>query len=244
MGSVLRGNSIMKLFCIPYSGGNANVYRDWEQRLSGLAKITAIEYRGHGSLFGQDLYNSISEVCDDLIERYFRNNHEKYIIYGHSLGSLVTYELTRELRKRGCLMPEHIVLASLRPPHLLYRRQKYTTMSKDAFMERIINLGNTPREVLENEELREIVFELLYADMKLVDDYAIDDIDVLDTPISVFAGIEDHEAPEDEMKEWNKYTSKNFELKMLGGNHFFAFQESGHDLLMGSLEALLRKYAW
>ena len=97
--------------------------------------------------------------------------------------------------------------------------------------------------MLENEELREIVFELLYADMKLVDDYSTDDTDVLDTPLSVFAGMEDHEAPEDEMKEWSKYTSKDFELKMLSGNHFFAFQESGHDLLMDSLEAILTKYA-
>ena len=45
-------------------------------------------------------------------------------------------------------------------------------MSKDAFMERIINLGNTPREVLENEELRDLcdikVFIDTDADVRII----------------------------------------------------------------------------
>ena len=233
----------MKLFCIPYSGGNANVYRDWEKRFSDLVTVTAVEYSGHGSLFGLGFYNNISEVCDDLIERYFKNNRESFVIYGHSLGSLVTYELTREFKKRGCMMPKHIVLASLRPPHFFYRRKKYTTMSKQDFMDRIVRLGNTPREVLENEELREIVFEILYADMKLVDEYSLDETDVLETPISVFAGIDDYEAPADEMKEWGKYTSRDFDIRMIRGDHFFAFKDSGREELMSCLEYLLKKYA-
>ena len=232
----------MKLFCIPYSGGSANIYSEWKKRFAGLADVITVEYRGHGVLFSEGLYKSISELRDDLMQRYFLNNNEPFVIYGHSLGSLVAYEITCELKKRNCLMPEHVVFASFRPPHLLGHRKKYTTMSKEDFLERIVQLGNTPREVIENEELREIVYEILYADMKLVDDYVLDGIENIGTSISAFAGMNDHEAPENEINEWSKYTDKDFNIRIFNGDHFFAFKEEGREQLLDCMESLLRKY--
>ena len=233
----------MKLFCIPYSGGSANIYREWKLRLADAADITPIEYRGHGSLYGKGFYNSIQELRDDLIERYFKHNHEPFIIYGHSLGSIVTFEITCELKRREYRLPEHIVVASLRPPHMLKNRKKFTTMSEDDFWDRIIDLGNTPPEVIKNDELKQIAYEMLYADMKLVDDYVPDDIKSIDVPITAWAGINDYEAPLDEMQEWKLYTKKAFELKTVNGDHFFAFKESGREQLMEYMESLLREHS-
>lgn len=213
-----------------------------EKRFWDLVDVITVEYCGHGGLFGKGLYKRIFELRDDLIERYFLYNQEPFIIYGHSLCSLVAYEITCELRKRNCLMPEHVVFASFRPPHLLDRRKKYTTMSKDDFLERIVQLGNTPKEVIENEELKEIVYEILYADMKLVDDYVFDGIENIGISVSAFAGMNDDEAPKNEINEWSKYTDKEFNIRIFNGDHFFAFKEEGREHLLNCMESLLRKY--
>ena len=48
----------------------------------------------------------------------------------------------------------------------------------------------------------------------------------LDIPIVVLGGDQDEEAPEEDMREWSIYTSKNADFYRLKGNHFFAFNNS------------------
>ncbi len=229
----------MKLFCIPYSGGSANIFFEWKNIFKTKLNLVPIEYKGHGSLYSEKLYTSIQQTTDDLVERYFINNQEPYIIYGHSLGSLVTYEILKKIRESGLKQPEHVIFAASRPPHLLYKRKKYTTMPKEAFMERIFELGNTPREVLDNHELRDLFFEILFADMKLIDDYINNEIESFDIPISVYAGTNDMETPAEDINEWSRYANNTFELKLFNGNHFFSFTTDGIKNVCSEIEKML-----
>lgn len=233
----------MKVFCIPYAGGSANIYWDWKNQLGAYAQIVPVEYKGHGSLFSEKPYQTIQEAAEDIVQRYLIENKEPYILYGHSLGSLVTFEIGNLLKKKGICQPEHIVLSAMRPPHLLYKKKKYTHLPKNVFMEHIFALGNTPREILEEEELRDLFYEILFADMKLVEDYHYNEkLDFLNVPISVFTGMEDKDAPKEDLLEWAKYTKNKFTLNMFSGNHFFAFHETGKEAVYIAMRELLKKY--
>src|SRR3954466_10119965 len=41
-----------------------------------------------------------------------------YEVFGHSLGALVAYEVTRELAARGLALPERLVVSAFPAPHL------------------------------------------------------------------------------------------------------------------------------
>lgn len=128
-------------------------------------------------------------------------------------------------------------MSAMRPPHLLYRKKKYTHLPKAEFMEQIFTLGNTPRELLEDEEMRDLFYEILFADMKLVESYQYDPAnEPLDIPISVFAGTEDGRAPAEDLQEWERYTNMTFSLETFTGNHFFAFQESAMEAVCTAIK--------
>lgn len=214
----------MKLFCIPYSGGTANIYWDWKKIFNNDTEVCPVEYMGHGRLFGRGFYQTLHQAAEDILNRYLINNNEPYIIYGHSLGSLVAFEIGNILMKSNIKKPEHIIFAAMRPPHLLYKRTKYTGMPKEAFMKRIFDLGNTSEEVLCNDELKELAFEILSADMMLVDNYQPVEFPKFDFPVSVFAGKYDNEIPEEDAEEWKNYAGSDFNVFFFNGDHFFPFK--------------------
>lgn len=231
----------MKLFCVPYAGGCANIYWEWKNVFARDVELIAIEYNGHGGRFCEALYKNVDEAVEDIVQRYFVSNTEPYVIYGHSLGSLITLECVYRIREMGLRMPEYIILAGTRPPHLVYKDPKYTQLPMSEFMDRIFDLGNTPREVLENGELRELFYEILFSDMKMVESYSHNDkLGKLDTPIMVCTGIEDKEAPQEDMREWSIYTEGEFILKTFKGNHFFAFQDGVKEQVYESIKQVLR----
>lgn len=238
---VEKGYIGMKLFCIPYAGGCANIYWDWKGRFAKDVELVAVEYSGHGSLFCEKFYKNVDEAAEDIVQQYFISNNEPYVIYGHSLGSLITFEIVYKIREAGLRMPEHIILAGTRPPHLLYKNQKYTDLPMSEFMDKIFDLGNTPREILENDESREFFYDILLSDMKMVESYSHNDkLGKLDIPVTVYTGIEDDESPQEDMREWNLYTEGEFTLKTFNGNHFFAFCDGVKEQVYKAVEQVLR----
>jgi len=233
----------MKLFCIPYAGGSANVYWDWKSRLMPYAQVIMVEYKGHGSLFSQTPYQTIQEAAEDIVQRYLLENTEPYVLYGHSLGSLVTFEIEHLLIEKRIRQPEHIVLSAMRPPHLLYKKKRYTHLPKEIFMQHIFELGNTPHEILEDKELRDLFYEILFSYIKLVENYHCNiKLDCIHIPISVFLGLEDEEAPKEDLLEWAQYTKNEFALNAFTGNHFFAFHEPGKEAVYAAMKEILKKY--
>ena len=81
----------------------------------------------------------------------------------------------------------------------------------------------------EEPELYEIISEIMYADVQICTKYAKQEKQSLklDVPFLVFTGEADDEAPPEDMEEWRKYTNKDFILKVIKGDHFFAFKENG-----------------
>lgn len=101
----------IKLYCLSCAGGTAAPYRDWKGR--GV-EVCPLELSGRGTRFNEPLYWSMDEVVDDLLPRI--DTRHPYALFGHSLGSILCYELLVRLQKEQLPPADHAFFSAANPP--------------------------------------------------------------------------------------------------------------------------------
>ncbi len=217
----------IQMFALPYAGGSASTYSEWESKLKPWVELCPIEYAGHASRFCDPFYTSIEEAAEDISEIILKQQKGDYVIYGHSMGCLVALETAFILEKKNAKLPKAIIVAATRPPHLLYKDKPLGDLSKEELMKEIASLGQFDPEVLECEELYEMISDIMYADVQMNTSYKRSfESGTISIPILSLTADKDDEAPVEDMKEWQKYTSGDFEFHLFEGDHFFAFEDN------------------
>src|SRR5689334_10414639 len=109
----------MKLFCLPYAGGSALVYKDWKQFFPASIELVPIEYSGHGKRSNQPLYKDVNAAIDDIYGIISKSIIDglPYAIYGHSMGAMLAYEVAQRLRDNKMPLPVHIIFSGRGVPH-------------------------------------------------------------------------------------------------------------------------------
>jgi medium-chain acyl-[acyl-carrier-protein] hydrolase len=232
-------SSALRLFCFPYAGGAASLFRNWPQRFSARVEISAVQLPGRENRMQEprftDLYALAKRIADELAPLL----HQKpFAFFGYSMGAILAFEVTRELRRRRLPMPLHLFVAASSPPQLAeHPDRSRSTLPDDELIAELRRLGGTPDELLEHEELLRLLLPILRADFSVVDTYRYRDEEPLDVPLSAFGGLEDHALPEEQLEGWRLQTRAPFTMQIFPGNHFFLH---AHDAeLAAAMERLL-----
>ncbi|WP_139491421.1 thioesterase II family protein [Brevibacillus dissolubilis] len=212
----------VKLFCVPYSGGSATLYLRWKEFLNDSVELHPLELRGRGKRFIEPLYESMSEAVSDLYENIKPHlNGSPYVLFGHSLGGILVYELAQLIRQKGDNMPLMLIPSGRRPPSQLSGKKRHL-LSDEEFKQELFSMGGTPKEILEHAELLELFLPILRADFKLADTYVHDKSQPkLDTDVVVLNGTEDDLVNAELLPEWSEYALGKMSIHHFEGGHFF-----------------------
>jgi medium-chain acyl-[acyl-carrier-protein] hydrolase len=216
----------LKLFCFPYAGGSSkSIYSQWQKHLHPLIELIPIELAGRGVRFKDPLKYSLEEIVMDAYEMIKdeikeENNQSNYAFFGHSMGCLVAYELSHRLKMLEYPEPLHIFYSGHRAPNLPRRDENLHHLPNDEFKKGILELGGTPREVLEHSELMELMLPVLRADFTAVETYRLVENEKLTTNITILNGKED-DMTLPEIVEWKKHTVGTCHFYEFTGDHFF-----------------------
>ena len=156
-----------------------------------------------------------------------------FAFFGYSLGALISFELTRYLRRNGTPGPEHLFVAAHRAPQMTRRTETIHVLYGTDFIQALHRLGGTPQAVLQNQELMEMMTPMLRADFQIYETYNYKNEQPLTCPITAFGGELDRTVSEAELSGWKEQTSGTFQLRMLPGSHFFL--QDSQDLLIQSV---------
>jgi surfactin synthase thioesterase subunit len=213
----------VKLFCLPYAGGSVMVYSKWQKYLHDSVDTCPLELSGRGRRFEEPFYNNIEEAVSDLYQSIQDQlDNAPYVFFGHSMGSLLVYELIFKIRENKRREPLHTFISGKNPPHITENNRKLHKLPDREFMEEIIKLGGTPNEILKEPELLSLVIPILKADYKLLETYQwTPKNDNINCGLTVFGGTEDADVNIKDLAEWRQYTSREFNLYQFGGGHFF-----------------------
>ncbi|GAG40902.1 unnamed protein product, partial [marine sediment metagenome] len=211
----------LRLFCFPYAGGSAGVFKPWRNAFAGV-DVVAVQLPGRGSRVAEKPLESMAEIVARLIDELRGFRDLPFVFFGHSFGSLVCFELARELQRRGIDGLRHIILSGRRAPHLPRVHPNTHDLPYDEFIEELRSINGTPEEMLTNKELMSLFVPILRADFKVNETHQYRADIKLKSAASIFRGRLDTDVPEAEVQAWRaNFESGDIEFTEFSGDHFF-----------------------
>jgi len=212
----------INLICFPFAGGNKYSYRILKSNCSRKLNVITLEYPGRGNRIGEPFCDNIQLLVKDLCRQlYGLIDTEHYAFYGHSMGGLLAYLVTKELEESNRPKPIHIFISGTKGPSIV-RQEKKHLLEKERFIEEIKKYGGLPVQVLEEEELLNFFEPILRADFKIVENFVYENRGPIKHPLTIITGSED-DLTYDEIYGWRKEAMEEVDFIIMPGNHFFIF---------------------
>jgi medium-chain acyl-[acyl-carrier-protein] hydrolase len=223
----------MRVFCFPYAGGGASIYRGWGASLPGDVEVCPVQIPGRESRLREPAFAEPGPMVQAIADALDPSMNLPFVFFGHSMGAMIAFELARELRRRGRPQPLHLFVSGRRAPQLPAREEPIHALPDAEFIEKLRELNGTPEEVLQHEELMKLITPILRADFSVNETYEYAEEPPLDAGISAFGGLGDAEVTREDLEAWKESTRGRFRLRMLPGDHFFI--NSNSDLILESV---------
>ncbi|MCL5996765.1 MAG: thioesterase II family protein [Chloroflexi bacterium] len=211
----------LRLFCLPYAGGNASIFSAWHTDLPSYVEVCPVELPGRGRRLNQPLYTSIGPLVHAMTEALSPLLDKPFALFGHSLGALVSFELARHLRAIGGPCPVCLFVSGHSAPQTPEVEAPIHHLPEAEFVEKVRSLNGTPDEVFQNAELKELILPILRADFAISETFVYRAGPPLDCPISVYGSLQDASISRARLEAWGEQTTDAFTLHMLPGDHFF-----------------------
>ena len=217
-----RPEARLRLFCFPYAGSGASVFRAWPQALPPEIECCLVQPPGRESRLAEAAHRRIPELVEAAATGLLPHLDGPFAFFGHSLGALVCFELARRLRSSHGLTPAHLIVSACRAPQRPDPHPALHGLPDARFLEEVQRRYDAiPAEVVGHAELLELLLPTLKADFEAFESYRHASDAPLDCPVSCFGGEQDRFATAEELADWRQQTDSFFRLKLFAGGHFY-----------------------
>jgi surfactin synthase thioesterase subunit len=214
-----------RLFCLPYSGCGASMYRGWPHTVSDV-EICPVQLPGRENRMREDPFTSFDSLAAMLCEALVPYLDRPFGLFGHCSSALVAYETARALKQRGYPAPTRLFLSSQVAPHK-GPHGRFLEMSDEELRQEvctlITELGGTPRP-----DIVDLSLEVLLGDVEAHKAYGVRGPEPLPCPATVLGWDEDAEVPHGLLHDWSDLGETSFRL--LHGPHY-GFMEGPQELM-------------
>jgi medium-chain acyl-[acyl-carrier-protein] hydrolase len=216
-----RPRARIRLICFPYAGGGASVFRHWQDGLPDFVEVSSVQLPGRETRFREAPFTRLEPLLSALALALGPHLDPPFAFFGHSMGALVAFELTRHLRRDGRPQPAGLFLSGCAAPQTGTCERPLHALPDAVFCKRLRGLNGTPTAVFDNHELMQLLLPTLRADFALCETYAFAPGQPLSCPITAWGGLGDDTVGYRELARWREQTLGAFRLRMLPGDHFF-----------------------
>jgi surfactin synthase thioesterase subunit len=227
-----------RLLCFPYAGGSAATYSSWENAIHNDVELVIIQPPGRASRMLEEPHQNMNSIIRELLLEFEFITDVPYVLFGHSLGSRIAFELACRIKKQHGRPPSHFIASGSRAPHLSINSKKKSQSTDDQFIFELKELGGTPDEVLQNHELVQLLLPMLRADFNIAEQYQANQVQI-DCPFTILSGDIDHGITKPELQAWQDLTEQDIALEYVSGGHFFI--EDSRQLVIQLVNSLLEK---
>lgn len=211
----------LRMFCLPYAGSGTAQYRPWARLLPADIELYAVCLPGREERINEPpgermepLVASMAQALQPLLDRPF-------VLYGHSLGGLLGFELAHTLRRTVGVEPARLIVSGRGAPGSqpapaighLPDEQFVATLTQ--------RYGGIPQAVLNEPELMALFLPVLRADFRVLEGYQQKERDLLSCPITAVGGTQDAMVPPEAIHGWRAHTTGAMSAHFLDGGHFF-----------------------
>ncbi|WP_308298832.1 alpha/beta fold hydrolase [Streptomyces sp. GESEQ-35] len=240
-----RPDAAGRLLCFPYAGGGASAYARWERGLArrgAAVDVLAVRLPGREGRFAEPRRTELAPLVAELdaeLGPVLDADGPPVLLYGHSMGALLAYEIVRRRRQRGARLPSAALLAAYRAPQLPPPRIGGPDASDEELARELAALGGLPPVLLGHPEWLPALLPVVRDDLGLCAD-AEGTADPVDVPLHLFAGETDELVPRADVREWRTCAARGWELWTVPGGHFFL--RTHEPALLDVVATVVRRY--
>ncbi|PWI09278.1 thioesterase [Streptomyces sp. NWU339] len=218
----------LRLFVLHHAGGSHLLYRHWPAGLPDTWDVRLLDAPGHGLLSDVPPIADADRLADFLLSSIEPELTCPYALFGHSMGALVTYEMTRRAADRGLPLPVWVGVSARAAPQLTGQGSRYHELPDAELQIRLKLLGGTPDGLFDDSELWALFDPIIRADLRLVETWRpAPGAGPLPVALSAFAGAEDHDSSPARMAGWQEHTDHFLGLRVFDGGHFYFRNDPG-----------------
>jgi medium-chain acyl-[acyl-carrier-protein] hydrolase len=230
----------IRIFCLPFGGGGAAIFREWPRDLWPEIEVWHVQLPGREARHREPPLTDMQSLVMPLADAMLPHLDRPYVVFGHSMGALIGFELARRLRRLGASDPLYLFVSARRAPHVADpHRPLHALPDADLVAQLTRRYNGMPRAVLENAELLRMFIPIVRADLTMTETYVYAPEAPLACPISAFGGLEDDAVTRDDLAAWGDQTSAAFTLRLVPGGHFFL--QTDRTRLLAALRADLQQ---
>jgi surfactin synthase thioesterase subunit len=214
-----RRNPALRLFCFPHAGSGASAYLHWAKLFSEQIEVVAVQLPGRENRLSEPPFTSMEQVVPFLAVEISSYLEQPFVFFGHSMGALIAFELSRYMNANFDVEPLHLFVSGHAAPKL--PKERLYDLPVEEMLARIQSFSGTPEEVMTSPELLSILVPLLRADFSVCQTYIYAPQKPLSCPVTAFAGNDDVPANHEVMRHWQEESTGSFSLYSFPGSHFF-----------------------
>lgn len=188
-----------RVFCIPYSGCGASMYREWPTEVGGIG-FYPVQPPGRENRMREPAHTQYRSLAEDMVAAVEPYLDRPFLLFGHCGSALAAYEAACVIESRGLRSPSALVVSSeVAPQDGPYGF--FLALDRDGLRREIAalfsGLGVTPPS-----ELLELTLDVLETDLEMNRQYHHDDPQHLECPIVTLGWDEDQGIPVRLMSGW------------------------------------------
>jgi surfactin synthase thioesterase subunit len=224
------------LICLPYAGAGASIFYPWRKLGHEHVVVTPLHLPGRERLIDEEPFTDLHRAADALLPQAVTEagRHDRpVVLFGHSLGAVLAYELTRRLTESGTPVTGLVVSGS--PAPWSPREQRATGLDDDQFLARVEEFAGYRHPAFDDPERRELLLPTLRADVEMHENYLPSSREPMAVDVTAVRGTDDDLVTARDLAAWAEVTTGSFRHVELAGGHMY-LTESGQavqDLVAG-----------
>lgn len=218
----------LSLVCLPHAGGGTAIYHRWRRWLPDWIALIPVCLPGREKRFREPAFFELTPLLDTLARLVSEHCGPRIVLFGHSMGALIAYELARRLEALDCGLPRMLIVSACSAPHLLRDRGR-RLLDDEALLALLVNdFSEQGTKSREEVELLRWMLPTIRADLTLLETYQAVKRPPLRIPLHTVGGASDINVSLAALDAWKEHGAPGSRSRIFPGGHFY-FQRSGSE---------------
>jgi surfactin synthase thioesterase subunit len=209
------------LLCVPFAGAGPSFFHPWRALAGDRWRLVTVELPGRERRILETPYRNVVEAAKNSVDEVVAELGEgtRTVLFGHSLGAVLAYELVHLLSTRGVQVERLVVSGS--PGPWTQRERRAAGLPDEEFLARVEEFAGFRHEALDHPEMRELILPVLQADCEMHENYVPSTDDPVSVPICSLRGDHDGLVTAEEANQWRDATTAGFGYTEFPGDHMY-----------------------
>ncbi|SCL14813.1 Surfactin synthase thioesterase subunit [Micromonospora nigra] len=226
----------LRIIALPHAGGWPTAFRPWRSVLPEDVELLVGQLPGRGRRVDEPSLRQVDPLVDGLARAVADLDPAPYVVVGHSFGSVLGYELTRAMERRG--RPPRLLVVSARQPPSFPSEPPFAHLHSDAdLLAHLLEIGGMAPEWTDRPDFVRLVLAAVRADLEAMETYRRP-LSGTDVPILSLGAHDDPVVVADRLHLWSLETTGAFHRLMFTGGHFYLYEPAVAATVAQHLETL------